>query len=238
MNIYEKCHGSQEDFIPVSELHDKEIENVIKYYNMDINNFYKVLGRIFKYCYMRDYVFVEIYDMSIQGFEALKVKDIIEFREKYLKEALDKKDYERFFSMIDKPRRLHWFSRLCDDMELNEAKLMFKDIYSSIEYGFSVISKDMIKKYLYNDDLDRSQFEEIVTIYRGEASKSNTYDKAYSWTTDIKIAEFFANRFNTNDKRIYEAKIKREDIIDYIENRNESEVILIPDNLINVKRLL
>lgn len=240
MDIFELSHGSEEELIPIKALNDKEAEKVIEHYNLDINDFYYVKGRLYKYCYMRDYVFVEIYNMSIEGFKTYQIIETINFREQYFKRALENKNYGDFFCMLDKPRRLYWFIQLCNEMSKAEARFVFRYIYTSMEYGFKEIPEKMIEEYLYNDDLDRNQFDEIVTIYRGEGSKSNTYDKAYSWTLDRKIAVFFANRFNKNDnnKRLYKAEVKREDIIDCIENRNESEIIVLPKNIMNVKRLM
>lgn len=240
MDIFELTHGSEEELIPIKKLNDKEAEKVIEYYNLDINNFYYVKGRLYKYCYMKDYVFVEIYDMSIEGLKKFDIVETINFREQYFKRALENKNYGDFFCMLDKPRRLYWFIQLCDEMSKEEAKFIFRYIYTSMEYGFKEIPEKMIEEYLYNDALDRKQFDEIVTIYRGEGSKSTSYEKAYSWTLDKKTAVFFANRFNKNDnnKRLYKAEIKREDIIDYLGNRDESEIIVLSKNLMNIKRLM
>lgn len=240
MDIFELTHGFEEELIPIKILNDKDVEKVIEHFNLDINNFFYVKGRLYKYCYMKDYVFSEIYDMSIEGFERFQIVETIKYREEYFKKALETKNYGDFFCMLDKPRRLYWFYKLCNETSKEEAKFIFKYIYTSMEYGFKEIPEEIIEEYLYNDSLDRNQFDEIVTIYRGEGSKSNTYDKAYSWTLDRKIAVFFANRFNKNDnnKRLYKAEIKRENIIDCIENRNESEIIVLPKNLMNVRRLM
>lgn len=236
MDIFELSHGSKEELIPIKTLNDKEVEKVIKHYDLDISDFYYVKGRLYKYCYMKDYVFVEIYDMSIDGFEKFMIIETINYREEYFKKALETKNYGDFFCMLDKPRRLYWFYKLCNEMPKEEAKFIFKYIYTSMEYGFKEISEETIEEYLYNDSLDRNQFDEIVTIYRGEGSKSNTYDKAYSWTTQLKTAKFFANRFNS-DGVIYQAKVNKKDIIDYLEGRGEAEILVMPNKVYDIERI-
>jgi hypothetical protein len=67
-----------------------------------------------------------------------------------------------------------------------------------------------------------------VTIYRGENTKSANSDDAFSWTLTKKTAEFFADRFNKGGGKINKKDINPKEIIDYLPNRGESEVILFP----------
>jgi len=67
-----------------------------------------------------------------------------------------------------------------------------------------------------------------LTIYRGENVDSAKGDDAFSWTLDKKTAKFFADRFSKGSGRIIEKTIKVEEVIDYLDDRGESEVILFP----------
>ena len=77
----------------------------------------------------------------------------------------------------------------------------------------------------------------LVKIYRGQNTKSTPYQKAFSWTTSKEKAKFFATRFDPDDGKLYEAMIKYENILTYIDQRGESEVIVDPDCLIDVKKI-
>lgn len=57
-----------------------------------------------------------------------------------------------------------------------------------------------------------------VTVYRGGVKRG------FSWTTDIKVAEWFAKRYN-GDGVIWVATVTKNDIIGYYDGRNEKEVI-------------
>jgi len=77
----------------------------------------------------------------------------------------------------------------------------------------------------------------LVKIYRGQNTKSTPYQKAFSWTIDKEKAKFFATRFDKYKGELYEAMIKIEDVLAYIDQRGESEVIVDPDCLIDVKKI-
>ena len=62
-----------------------------------------------------------------------------------------------------------------------------------------------------------------LTIYRGVASKSNP--KGLSWTTDIKKAEWFANRWNDKGY-IIQAEIPKDKVLAYFTTRGEQEVVV------------
>lgn len=234
--LFKICHYGIPQLTPLSDFNNEKINKLIEKNNLDINKFYKVEGKLYQYCYMNETVFVEIYSMEEEVFETFRVKEIIEQREEYNKECIDSKNYESLFYMIDKPFRLYWFKKLYNDIPKKKRLRIFRDIYSSMEYGFEEISKELINKVYEGYNFDRSIFDDVVTIYRGECDKSNSYKDVYSWTTDLETAKFFANRFSKGGK-VYVGKIKKEDILDYIDDRNESEIITTYDRIFDIKEL-
>ncbi|MFW6007902.1 MAG: HD domain-containing protein [archaeon] len=74
-----------------------------------------------------------------------------------------------------------------------------------------------------------------VIIYRGVGSESASIEKSYSWTLDINTAMFFATRFSKKST-IYKATIKIDNVIEYINGRNEKEVLVLPENLNNISK--
>lgn len=80
------------------------------------------------------------------------------------------------------------------------------------------------KSPLFQSDIDELSDGNTVTVYRGV--RVNNY-RGLSWTTDKKVAEWFARRFGTNGHKCYvfTGTIKKKDIIGLFDSRNEKEVV-------------
>lgn len=76
--------------------------------------------------------------------------------------------------------------------------------------------------------------ENPVTVYRGVTSFNAKNVKALSWTLDEKVAQWFAHRYGEQGT-VYQAQIRKEDIYAIFTGRNESEVIVDPKQLVNLK---
>ena len=82
-----------------------------------------------------------------------------------------------------------------------------------------------------------SQFEgDSLTVYRGEASESTPHQEACSWTTDINKAYFFASWRSAEESRVLTGKVSKADVIDYIDDRNEHEVLVVPGTVKRVRQ--
>lgn len=76
---------------------------------------------------------------------------------------------------------------------------LFLDFYRTSDFGFSALKEDNLQKVFsgksqkqkQNTEKKLSSLPDIVTIYRGEGSKSTPYEKSFSWTTSYKVACFF-----------------------------------------------
>lgn len=76
--------------------------------------------------------------------------------------------------------------------------------------------------------------ENPVTVYRGVTSYNAKNVKALSWTLDKKVAQWFAHRYGEQGT-VYQAQVRKEDIYAIFTGRNESEVIVDPKQLVNLK---
>ena len=74
-------------------------------------------------------------------------------------------------------------------------------------------------------------FPDVIPVYRGEGSESTPYTKAFSWTTEINTAYFFASRLGGERSRVVNGFVKKEDVLEYLADRNESEIIVVADGL-------
>lgn len=234
--IFEMEHSSNGlQLTPLKELNNKEFKKLISDYSLDINKFYKVEGKLYPYCYIDGSALIEVYEMSNKGFEMFSMKDRISQVVNAHKECIAKKEFTRLFMIIDKPFRFEWFIKLFNEIPDNQKHKIFKSIYSSSEYGFNELDEEFIKEIFKDHTIDKDLFDtDTITIYRGEASKSTSYNKAYSWTTDLEVALWFANRFNS-DGKVYMGKVKVDNILDCFQN-NESEIVILPKNVFEVEK--
>lgn len=89
-------------------------------------------------------------------------------------------------------------------------------------------------------DNEKCRFpDEYITIYRGEHGLSDTYigsdhtasrnvEHGISWTYEKSVAGFFAVRTQSQDCRIYTAKVHKSDVLLIYDNRYEAEIIIKP----------
>lgn len=108
--------------------------------------------------------------------------------------------------------------------------------YIQLEYGFDSLPYKRIKKILLNTHKPFGQdfiqnLPEVVTIYRGAGDKSSPVGKSFSWTLNKNVAYFFAVKNAQEYAYIYEAKVTRENIRAYINERNEEELLVFYEDL-------
>ncbi|WP_347284100.1 hypothetical protein [Lactobacillus taiwanensis] len=73
---------------------------------------------------------------------------------------------------------------------------------------------------------------EKITIYRGENSRSQSYEKTFSWTTSKEVAIWFATRFN--DSKLLSSTVAKNNLLYIYEDDPESEVLVRAADLNNV----
>lgn len=216
----------------LNEEEKKEYEKILNDTPFMIEDFYLTDNDIFKCLLKKDYYSNLLFDYSLDMIKfILPQATNIYFK---IEEMIENKEWEKLFStFLEKRDLLNSFFDLYYEIEEEILIEVFKIVYSRSEYGFELISEDFLETIKeLNQDIERN--EEIITIYRGVGSKSQRI--GYSWTTDKKVAEWFSKRFNSNGE-VLEAKTKREDIVMYIDDRSEHEVIVLPSKLIDIKRI-
>lgn len=121
---------------------------------------------------------------------------------------------------------------------------LFLDFYRISDFGFSSLSENGLQKVFagksqkQKQDTEKklSSLPDVVTIYRGEGSKSTPYEKSFSWTTSYKAACFFACRIpSLENSRIITAHVSKCDIIEYFPDDEEKEVLVPPAVVKDVK---
>ena len=94
------------------------------------------------------------------------------------------------------------------------------------------------KQYLMSERERKllAQLGETVTVYRGVTSYNAKNVRALSWTIDKDRAKWFAHRFQENGI-VYTAQIRKAQILAVFASRGESEIVLNPKGLIQLKKV-
>ncbi len=125
---------------------------------------------------------------------------------------------------------------------LFEKKLKVKDLYETFiniynlaDYGFKKLNRETFD-WILESKLEAQKLEtmdrlkplpEVVTIYRGYTEGISVPEwNAYSWTTDIRKANFFATRLGDNDSEIIVGEVPKNKIIEFIDGRGEKEILV------------
>jgi len=131
-----------------------------------------------------------------------------------------------------------FFSLIKEEKDLFKVRELAILVYCELEYINRYDEfKDIFEKtkgFITENDIEID--EDVVTIYRGVTEKSSEISTALSWTLSKEVAKFFSTRFDS-DGEIYCAKINKEDILVANNLRNEFEVIVNPDKLMNVSKI-
>ena len=217
---------------------------------MDVNirpvwaevNLDNIINRVW---YIESYITIPMMIISKTFFDdIMRLPEVVSKRREYINELIEDGNYVHLLGLVDKPFRISYFLDIYDSLEGDKFIEAFSFVYSSSEYGFdSLLDDDVIELLIdYKDtnkikDILKNNFnitDKMVTIYRGEADKSMSYrDGAMSWTLELKVANFFANRFSSSNPKVYKAKVNVDDILLYLDR--ESEVLVEPCNLVDVE---
>lgn len=164
------------------------------------------------------------------------------WREK-VKSNIETATVKEIFFMLNKPYILSFLKfteRYLSDDDLGMILGIFWQSIEQISLDNSLSGKEIVKmfkranKETMMDEDERKIFDSLpeqVTVYRGVTSYNKRQTKAFSWTTDKQIAEWFANRFNTGTGEVWTLTVPKERILCAFEGR-EKELIV---NLYNYK---
>ena len=249
-DIFKSAHGAIEpsELIPLSILvgkknfpSEEEIDEIYNYLDIDKEYlFYNPNDFLNKFCYWKGPVYYGFIGLTMEALRMMRAKEYIKQLNDFFEKAFIKKDYESIFTRIDKkiliPTFIEMFSKIPDNQKYD----VFINLYVRSEYGFGTFPKEMIIKCFSLRKLSKdwkkrmSELKTIikdqkeVTIYRGMNVESAKPDHAFSWTLSKKTAEYFSNRFNKGRGKVISKIIDPSEIIDYIEDRGESEIIVLP----------
>lgn len=248
------------NLIPIEKLKDETIWNDYKskypdrfqlsYHNfinqldnvdLNLRHIYFNLEGLASYIYYNSPVLIDIYGLDNESLAFTQIKERIEKSHEFLSKCIENKDFYKLFAFVDQRISFSVYKDIFELIPDNEKFNVFKEIYSLVDYGFNNIEPSFIRQvFSYkHDDVHMELLKPYiknnkVVIYRGEGSQSTSHKEAYSWSLKIETACYFATRFNI-DGKVYKAEIDVKHIVAYLDNRNEFEVLLLPEHVENIK---
>ena len=149
------------------------------------------------------------------------------------REHLEKQEYEMFYFMIPNALKVYDFERRYLTIPEDKVSDVWMDVYTDIDYNFLSWNKEVIDYVASHTK--RKNSNKMITVYRGEGTKSTPINKSYSWTTDINVALWFASK--GEGRRLWTGQVRERDIMFRPKNRDEHEVIVAPKHVKNRKNL-
>ncbi len=137
---------------------------------------------------------------------------------KYAKDGLSASEFSEILADA-------WIKSEAPNMDVNVSKTELVGLFSQADKQ-SLMTESEQKRF--------ADLTETVTVYRGVTSYNAKNVRALSWTLDRSKAEWFAHRFG-EDGKVYQAQINKADILAIFTSRNESEVVLNPRKLQQLK---
>lgn len=154
-----------------------------------------------------------------------------------------------FVNFITKSYRIAFFKRIRPYLSSEDLGSLLRIVWTSVEFPNHDpnISKAAFVNLFRQAGIqnicnaEECRFIEAVSdqkglvVYRGTATDVKDDVFGLSWTSDIEIARWFAERFG-QDGSIYKARIGSSGILAFFSG-SESEVVVDPKMLVNVKKI-
>lgn len=208
---------------------DEEIDPDLKYYINDSNGF-PVLRHPLVYAvpYMP-----QLNNMYNRQYLAKKEQ---------LANALDTGDWDGYVYLHERPYRLDALLEISDDVDdatfwsllsgiwtdsenIRQNQEIWNEIFDSGRDGMENMMKDEERDAL-------AALPKKIKIYQGHTGDR---DDGWSWTTDEKVALWFALRFSTmegSEAQVTEATVDKDNVLAYLLGRGESEILTSPEDVV------
>ena len=156
-------------------------------------------------------------------------------RNQYMEQIEKNNDVYQLFMVVKKPYRLTLFQEVYENLSEVDYNSILNWVYKDIEFpnhnnDIKMLTRlfEQINPKLFMSEKDMSMYESLpdeIKLYRG--MYSDNYYRAVSWTTDIDVAEWFANRFTSG--YIVTATVHKTDVFCCYDS--EKEVVVNPTRI-------
>lgn len=187
-------------------------------------------------------VFVPFYNPALHRLynEQLRLK------KEAIARAAEEKDWNSYIYLHERPYRLWAFKevqhRLPDGTYWKLLGSIWRDsenIRENPDEWTGLLTAPRARREMMMSPEDQKALLEMplaFAVYQGHTSDR---DDGFSWTTERATADWFAKRFADLEggrPMVATAVVAKRDVIAYMTNRNESEIIVDPARLTSVKR--
>ena len=166
-----------------------------------------------------------------------------------VKEQIDKsKNISQVYSLIDANFKIFFVECIQNSVSNEIFSTLLADAYTNTEYPNSnpnvskasmlKMFKNANKKILMSEDEFNfySNFDNEIKIYRGVSSTNKKHINGMSWTLSKQVARKFADRYFSKGY-VFEAEVDKKDILAFFSSMNETEIVVDPKTLKNIKPL-
>lgn len=156
----------------------------------------------------------------------------------YLRKAYLKKDVDAYLMLIERPYRIPEFIAWCLDERNKMSKKKYwevirwlwtdtENVYEHFNEWLALLldfdTKEVKKMMSKEDKKTFDSLPDDFMVYRGGEHEH------MSWTLSKEKAEWFRDRYKgLRDCKLFEKRIKKDEVLAYINARNEEEIILRP----------
>lgn len=228
-----------------------DVRDAAAYMEQPLDRLYVDLDGLEPICYWDGVVHVGLVP-NREPLDLMQIRDRIRAQSERIQEYLESGNYIRALNLVSDRARPAVFARWYPAVPEHQRYAFFRAFYVLQDRGLGLIDDALMR-----DALGRSPGPRVlpapdadgrITIWRGEGLEARGIDRAYSWTTHYCTALFFAARFSLDlppeergaesgrpgggsGARILRARVLSEQIIDYIQDRGEHEVLVLPETL-------
>lgn len=164
--------------------------------------------------------------------------EVYEEKKKLLIEYREKKDWDSFLFLYERPYRVHMLNAEKNNFTDKEYWELLRSVYTDAEQ-FDEDNRELWNELLTSNRPQRCDFmteedkeffdrlPEDLTVYRGWQDED--CELGFSWSLSKEVATWFATRFSRDEPIVTSMMIKKSspDVVGYYSGRNEYEVVII-----------
>lgn len=160
--------------------------------------------------------------------------------------ALREGAWDTYVFLHERPYRIEAFRDIADHLDGKAYWELLREIWSDTENLWQwddidlLMSEHIEDRWRFMDEDERAWLDllpDVITVYRGYQTRPGMFGGSnrlgWSWTTDREKAAWFARRLLLADRkgRVVTGEVAKADVIGYIANRQESEIVVDPENV-------
>ena len=174
------------------------------------------------------------------------MNEALRMKKQDLHYALRTRDWEKFVWLHEKPWRIDAFQQICWHLGDSRYWKLLSDIWTNTEnlwqnqqlWAECLTAERRYRSHMMDAEerlILRKAYLSEFTVYRGFSRPG--MDQGLSWTSNPVVAKFFARRFVAVDESRYVAQgtVKRKNVIAYLDGRSEAEMVILPENVHDIK---